>query len=105
MGFWGGFFIANPELRPSTSADRLSVEDMQRSLSREGSPNNTAACGPEEEGEGSMLTFMNPAVSVAERSISFAPTTTQVRCPRKSQKGCEILFLIYFNSHYGKVLT
>jgi hypothetical protein len=83
-----GNSMADPEdsiLRPSTSADRLSVEDMQRSLSREGSPNNTtAACGPEgEEGEGSMLTFMNPAVSVAERSISFAPTTTQVRCPRK----------------------
>ncbi len=80
-----GNSMADPEdsiLKPSTSADRLSVEDMQRSLSREGSPNNTtAACGPEEEG--SMLTFMNPAVSVAERSISFAPTTTQVRCPRK----------------------
>ncbi len=81
-----GNSLVDPEdsiLRPSTSADRLSVEDMQRSLSREGSPNNTtAACGPEEEeGEGSMLTFMNPAVAVAERSISFAPTTTQVRCP------------------------
>jgi hypothetical protein len=28
-------------IQPSTSADRLSVEDMQRSLSREGSPNIT----------------------------------------------------------------
>ncbi len=93
-----GNSMADPEdsiLRPSTSADRLSVEDMQRSLSREGSPNNTtAACGPEgEEGEGSMLTFMNPAVSVAERSISFAPTTTQVRCPRKRVAKFSFLFL------------
>jgi hypothetical protein len=93
-----GNSMADPEdsiLRPSTSADRLSVEDMQRSLSREGSPNNTtAACGPEEgEGEGSMLTFMNPAVSVAERSISFAPTTTQVRCPRKRVAKFSVLFL------------
>jgi hypothetical protein len=96
-----GNSMVDPEdsiLRPSTSADRLSVEDMQRSLSREGSPNNTtAACGPEEEeGEGSMLTFMNPAVSVAERSISFAPTTTQVRCLRK--RDAKFYFLFFLKS-------
>jgi len=78
--------FANPEepedsiLKPSTSADRLSVEDMQRSLSREGSPNNTA-CNPEEDG--SMLTFANQSVATAERSISFAPTTKQVQAATK----------------------
>jgi hypothetical protein len=67
-------------IQPSVSTDRLSVEEMQRSLSREGSPNTTACGGgpdvsfataAEEVG----LTFMNQA---AERSISFAPTTQQV---------------------------
>ena len=66
-------------IQPSTSADRLSVEDMQRSLSREGSPNTTDCWGPEKEPEQgeekAALTFATP---VAERSISFAPTTTQI---------------------------
>lgn len=58
-------------LQPSTSADRLSVEDIQRSLSREGSPNMSVW---EENAE---ATFGHP-IAAAERSISFAPTTKQI---------------------------